>query len=431
MLQRLFHTLVFVISTFPVLCSPVLAADWQAFRGPGGTGKSPDTGLLKQWDEGGPTLLWTADFIGFGWSGVSISDGRIFTSGNAERHGEMLNMIFCLDLDGSLIWENDNGPAHTYIREYPGTRGTPTIDGADGEHRVYDVSPLGMITCFDAKTGDKIWYRNPKEEYEAPTEPWLFGHSVIIEGDHVIYPLGGPKHIAIALDKRTGEIVWEAAPVAYPPGVVLGSTTPFAFDFEGTRVVAVLSIATVEGLDAKTGRTLFSIPFRNRARTNCNMPIYHAGHLFLTTGYGFGAKLYRLTKNTDGTITPTQVWSEPGFDNQHHGVVLVGDYVYGATHGGSWGAINFMTGEIGHLTRGFGMASVVYADGLLYGLTADDQTVMLIRPEPEEFVLVSRFELPNEAEGRSWAHPVVIGGKLFIRHGTYLYCFDVRAGCML
>jgi len=417
MIQRLFCCTFAFIITAPLL----FAADWPAFRGPDGSGKSPDSGLLKQWPNDGPELLWTANFIGFGWSSVTVAEGKIYTSGNAERNGEMLNMVFCLDLDGNLIWENDNGRAHTDIREYPGTRGTPIIDGGF----VYDVSPLGKITCFDANTGDKIWYRNPKEEYDAPSEPWLYGHSVIIEGDYVIYSLGGPRHIAIALDKMTGETVWEAEPVANPPGVVVGSTTPYAFDFEGTRVVTVLSIASVEGLDARTGRQLFSIPFRNGARTNCTMPIYRDGHLFLTTGYGFGARLFRLAKNTDGTIRPTQVWSEPRFDNQHHGIIMVSDYVYGATFNGSFGSINFMTGEIGYLARGFGKISVFYADGLLYGITEDDQTVLLIKPEPSEFVLLSQFVLPNDTEGKSWAHPVVIGGRLYVRHGQYLYCYAV------
>ena len=408
----------------PILSTSTLfAADWTAFRGPDGNGKSPDTGLLKKWNVGGPKLLWSIDYIGFGYSNVAISGDQIYITGNVEREGKDLSVIFCLDKNGNKIWEKDNGPAHSDIRQYPGTRATPTID--DG--LVYDISPLGEITCFDAKIGEKIWHKNPLKEYDAPTEPWLFGHSVIIVDDNVIYPLGGPKHIAIALNKKTGKIAWEAPPVAEPRGVVVGSTTPYSFDFEGTRVITVLSIATVEGLDAKTGKSLFSIPFRNNSRTNCTMPIYHEGHLFLTTGYGYGAKLLKLTKNADGTITPVEVWSERRFDNQHGGVVLVGEHVYGTTFNGSWCSINFLTGEIGYLSRSGGKGSVHYADGLLYGLTEDDKTVLLIKPEPTEFVLLSQFELPNEAEGKSWAHPVVFGGRLYLRHAQYLYCYDVQS----
>jgi outer membrane protein assembly factor BamB len=414
----------FIIAVFSF--STLFATDWTAFRGPDGNGKSPDTGLLKKWSPEGPKLLWMADFIGFGWSGVAIADGRIYITGNTERDGKKLHMVFCFDKDGKLIWEKDNGPANADARKYPGTRGTPTIDG----NFVYDVSALGEVTCFDAKTGKKIWNRNPVKEYAAPEAYWNLGNAVLIEGDNVIYPLGGPKHIAVALNKKTGETAWEAPPVADPAGAIVGYTTPYAFDFEGVRVVTVMSVATVEGLDAKTGKNLFSIPWTNSHTCHCTMPIYHNGHLFMTTGYNdSAAKLFKLAKNTDGTIATTELWAEPRFNNHHGGVILVGDYVYGTTHNGSWASINFMTGEIGYLVRSrdAGKGSVHYADGLLYGLTEDDRTVLLIKPDPKEFVLLSKFELPNEAEGKSWAHPVVFDDRLYLRHAQYLYCYDVKA----
>ena len=421
MLRRLFCVLAITIFLSPMLP----AADWAAFRGPDGNGKSPDTGLLKKWAEGGPQLLWQVDFIGYGYSSVAVSGDRIYISGNVERDGQALTMIFCLDKDGNKIWEKDNGLAHADSRRYPGTRGTPTIDSGF----VYDISAFGEIARFNATNGEKIWSRNVMKDYEAPQPYWLLGNSVLVDGDHVITPLGGPKHIAVALNKRTGETAWKAAPVAEPAGTVAGYTTPYAFDFEGIRVVTVMSDSTVEGLDAKTGKSLFSIPWRNRLTTNCTMPIYHEGRLFLSTGYDFGAKMFRLAKNADGTITPTEVWFEQQFENQHGGLLLIGDYVYGTTHRrGMWGAINFTTGEIGYLVRAaeIGQGSVHYADGLIYGLSEDNKTVILIKPEPKEYVELSRFELPNEVDGKSWSHPVVINGRLYVRHAQYLYCYDVK-----
>jgi outer membrane protein assembly factor BamB len=417
---RLISTL--AISLFST--SLLVAADWAAFRGPDGNGKSPDTGLLKKWNEEGPKLLWTVDFIGYGYSSAAIANDRIYISGNVEREGKEFTMIFCLDKNGKKIWEQDNGPAHADTQKYKGTRGTPTIDG----DFVYDVTALGEVACFNAKTGEKIWRRNIMTDYDAPQPYWLLGNAVLVDGNNLICPLGGQKHIAVALDKKTGKTVWGAPPIDDPAGTVAGYTTPYSFDFEGIRVVTVMSDSTTEGLDAKTGKRLFSIPFRNRLVTNCTMPIYHEGHLFLTTGYDFGAKLYKLKKNTDGTITPTEVWFEQRFDNHHGGVVLIGDYIYGTTFNGSWGSINFMTGEVGYLVRprDAGKGSAHYADGLIYGLTENRQTVLLIKPEPQEFVLLSQFELPNEAEGPSWAHPVVINGRLYLRHAQYLYCYDVK-----
>ena len=434
MLRQFLCTLTIVIFS----SSALLSADWSAFRGAGGNGNSPDTGLLKQWAPDGPKLLWQTDGIGFGYSSVTISGDRIYTSGNVGD----LAMVFCLDKEGNLIWKMDNGPAiHTAVsfhprsRNYPGTRGTPTIDG----DFVYDASALGEVTCYNALTGEKIWNRNLRTEYDAPLPVWCFGHSVIVDGEYVISPVGGANTIAVALNKRTGETVWKAAPAQCPTfinpernnpmGIAAAAyTTPYLFEFDGSRIVIVMSEATVEGLDPKTGETLFSFSWSNSRNVHCTMPIYHNGHLFVTTGYDGGtAKLFRLAKNGDGTITPTEVWTEPRVNNHHGGVVKVGNHVYGTSHNGTWCSINFMTGEVGYLSREAGKGSVHYADGLLYGLTENDRTVLLIRPEPEEFVLISSFELPNEAEGPSWAHPVVLNGRLYLRHAQYLYCYDVGA----
>jgi outer membrane protein assembly factor BamB len=261
---------------------------------------------------------------------------------------------------------------------------------------------------------------------------WSLGHSVVIDGDNVITPVGGQNCFAVALNKRTGEQVWKSAPakVENARDAQTGYTTPYIFDFEGIRVVAVMSSATIEGLDPKTGKTLFTIQWRNQRGVNCTMPIYKDGCLYLSTGYGFGSKMFKLTKNTDGTIKTDEAWFQPALDNQHGGILLIGDYIYGSsnqTSGGAWGAINAATGAVGHMSRAPGsQGSVCYADGLIYGLTERGKTVILVKPDPKEYIELGRFELPNEAEGMSWAHPVVLDGRLYLRHGRYLYCYDVK-----
>ena len=414
MIRQLVYT--FVVAF--VLASVLPAADWTLFHGPNGDNKSPDTGLLKNWDTEGPKLLWTADFVGFGFSGVVIAGDRIYINGNVGD----FTMVFCLDKDGKKVWEKDNGPAHADTRTHKGTRATPTVDG----DVVYDASPLGFVTCFDAKTGDKKWSRNLLTEYGAPQPRWILGHSVVVDGDNLICMVGGDKAMAVALNKKTGETAWECAPAAgnQPTSYM----TPLFFEFEGTRVLSVMSNETLEGYDAKSGKRLFTIPWRNARTTNVTMPIYRDGHLFLSTGYNYGAEGYKLAKNADGTITATKLWYEQKFDNHHHGLILVEDYVYGTTSQGNWMGVNFQTGAIGFTARPVGeQASVHYADGMIYCLAQDSRTVILWDPKPTEFVEAGRFVLPNEAEGKAWAHPVVLNGRLYLRHAQYLYCYDVKA----
>jgi outer membrane protein assembly factor BamB len=427
MLNQLFHRRKIMLRQFVHLSAVILvstallsAAEWTVFRGPNGDNKSSDTGLKKKWDESGPKLLWTADFIGTGWSSVNIAGDRMYTSGNVGDK----SMVFCLDKDGKKIWEKDNGAAHLTDNRYPGTRGTPTIDG----DVVYDASALGEVTCYDAKTGEKKWNRNLLTDYEASQPRWFLGHSAVVDGDNLICMVGSAKALTVALDKKTGKTVLEYAnPAAAPTGY----TTPYFFEFEGIRVLTVMTNASVEGYEAKSAKHLFTIPWRNGTGTNCTMPIYKDGCLFISTGYGLGSKMFKLSKKEDGTIETKEEWFKPELDNEHGGVILVGDYVYGSSHQnrrGSWIAINFATGEIGYVARvnDIGQGSLCYADGLLYILSEDNKTVILAKPEPKEFVELSRFELPNEAPGKSWAHPVVLDGRLYLRHGQYLYCYDVK-----
>ena len=409
-MRRFFCTFIFVL----LFTSLSFAADWAQFNGPNGDNKSSDTGLLKKWSEGGPKLLWTADFIGTGWSSVTISGDRIYTSGNVNDR----SMVFCIDKDGNKIWAEENGPAHTEGRTYPGTRGTPAVDG----NFVYDASPLGEAACFDAKTGKKIWNRNLLKDYDAPMPRWILGHSVVVDGDNIVCMVGGAKALAVALDKRTGTTALEYAGVGLPTSYV----TPYFFEFEGIRVLTVMSNETIEGYDAKSTKPLFSIPWKNMRSTTIPMPIYRNGHLLVSSGYDNGTKLFKLAKKSDGTLSATEVWYQQKLDNHHGGLVLVGDYVYGAAHKGSWGSIHVDTGELGYFERGAGAyGSIHFAEGLLYGLT-EKGTAFLYKPEPERFVELGRFELPNEASGASWAHPVVCNGKLYLRHAQYLYCYDVK-----
>ncbi len=80
-------------------------AAWPSFHGPDRTNKSPETGLLGEWPEEGPPLLWTITGLGKGYSTVSIADGYIFTAGIDEQQ----TFVFAFDLDGNLVWKKPNG----------------------------------------------------------------------------------------------------------------------------------------------------------------------------------------------------------------------------------------------------------------------------------------------------------------------------------
>ena len=151
----------FLVAACTMMATVSLAAegDWPAWRGPNHDGKSPATGLLKQWPEGGPPKLWEFNELGSGFSTVAISDGMIYATGDvggeaktSERGGRQQKSVsggqltlFALNMDGQVQWTRQIDDAWT--RSHPGSRSTPTIDG----DRLYVLSGNGLITCRDKK----------------------------------------------------------------------------------------------------------------------------------------------------------------------------------------------------------------------------------------------------------------------------------------
>lgn len=383
---------------------------WPRFHGPNFDNKSPDTNLRKSWPPEGPPLKWKVTGIGEGYSSVTLADGRIFTAGNIDNR----TVITALDLNGKILWQADNGPAWT--GSYPGTRSTPTIDGP----RVYDLSPLGQLTCFEAATGKPLWTVNILERFRARNITWALAESVLIDGDRVICSPGGPVASVVALNKFTGDLVWTAAST----GDLAGYASPSIGEFAGRRIIFTMLAKAVIGVDADRGELLFRHEHVTSWDVNVLMPIYYQGCLFVSSGYGTGAKLLQLVpkgKNVDVKL----LWHERLLDNHHGGVLLLDGYLYGSNHRGRWVCLNWATGEVMYQAAGVGKGSLTYADGMFFVLSERGE-VGLVEADPRAHHVISQFRLPPGGSGPSWAHPVVIGGTLYIRHGDVLYAYDVR-----
>ena len=122
-----------------------------------------------------------------------------------------------------------------------------------------------------------------------------------------------------------------------------------------------------------------------------------------------------------------EVWRSKELDNQHGGLVLLDGYVYGSSHvnsGGRWAAIQWTTGKVMYLERGVGKGSLTYADGMLYTLS-ENRVVGLVRAVPDRHEVVCEFKIPEGGDGPTWAHPVICRGRLYVRHGDFLYAYDI------
>ena len=398
-----------------LVAAPAAAGDWPQFHGPRRDNISTETGLLKRWPQGGPKLLWTARGLGHGFSSVSIAGGRIFTAGNIGDS----TVVTSLDTGGKTQWQVKCGGAWTRQGLHPGTRGTPTLDG----DRVYYETPLGDLACLDANSGRKLWGLNILRQFGGKNIQWALSESVLLDGDRLICCPGGPEAGVVALNKRTGEVVWKC-----PTGDRAGYASPVLVEHKGLRMIITLTLKAMIGVNADTGKLLWRVEHVSYADENVLRPVYHDGHVFIST-VAAGSRKWKV--NVQGTAASVeQVWRNKHMDNHHGGVVLLDGHLYGSScayNRSKWICLDWRSGKALYVDAGVGKGSLTVADGMLY-ILGEGGTMGLVSPSPEAHTVVSRFEPPKGGKGPWWAHPVVSAGRLYVRHSDLLYAYDVRDG---
>jgi outer membrane protein assembly factor BamB len=402
------------------------AADWPRFRGPDNNGICTETGLLQEWPEGGPKLLWTVDGLGTGYSTVSITGGKILTMGDLPADdGSQQQFVIALDLNTrDQLWTTRIGPPHS-----DGPRCTPTVDG----ELLYVVGTDGDLACLETATGKVRWHKSFAADFGGKMmSQWKFSESPLVDGEKLVCTPGGPDATIVALDKKTGEVIWKCGiPDIGPEGKDgAGYSSMVVAEIDGVRqYVQILGRGAV-GVEAETGRFLWGYNRIANKVANIPTPIVRGNYVFVTTSYKAGSALLKLTRNGD-RMDVEEVYFLPWevFNNHHGGVVLVGDYLYGGS-GQNQGVpvcIEFQTGKIAWRQDdppGTGSAAVLYADGNLI-FRYQNGLVALIEATPEAYRLKGTFRTAVK-KGNSWPHPVVFDGKLYLRDQDTLMCYDVR-----
>ncbi|MCY2992670.1 MAG: PQQ-binding-like beta-propeller repeat protein [Planctomycetota bacterium] len=395
------------IGWWTVMASLVMAAnpDWPGWRGKDRDGKSPDTGLLKEWPADGPKLLWKNDGIGTGFSSVAVTGGKVYITG--DQDGKL--MAFALDLDGQLLWKAECGKG----RGGPdGSRASPVIDGG----KLYLIDGHGLIGCYDTKSGKEIWSRDAKEFGGSPGG-WGYAESVLIYKDQAIVKPGG-KNCIVTLNKTNGETGWQST--GFEAGPEYGSC--IAVTFQGQPMIITGTNRGIVGVDANNGSLLWSNDWSAGNTANCPTPAYADGYVFWANGYGRGGICLKLKKE-DGKVTADVAWTTKDMDCHHGGYVIHEGHIYG-NHGGVWNCFELKSGEKKWSERAVGKGSLCFADGMLYLFSENAGQAGLATCSPASLELKGTFKVAGR--GPSWAHPVVVGGRLYLRFDTNLYCFDVR-----
>ncbi len=386
--------------------------DWPQWRGQRRDGICDEEGLLSSWPASGPKLLWEITDLGTGWSSPIVVGERLYVTGDV---GDEL-ILFAFDRNGTEQWRAKNGKA--WKGPYPGARACCAFS----EGRLYHLNAHGRLACLDADSGMELWSVDILKRFSARNITWALSECLLVDGSRVIVTPGGKEALMAALDKRNGQTVWTTASIGEDRA---SHCSPILFRYAGCRVITNCSSAQGFGVDADTGRLLWTVPLKNPHGVNTATPVYGSGSVFYVTPYAELGRAYHLKADGQG-MTAEHLWTSP-LDTVTGGAVLVDGTLFAAGYKDSkwWFGVDWQTGETKYELTELTTGAAIYADGRLYCLD-ESGTVALLKPGSGSLDVVSSFRLVRRRVRDAWAHPVLHDGRLYLRYHDTLWCYDVK-----
>ena len=396
------------------------ADDWPQWRGPQRNGVSQETGLLAEWPKNGPQLLWSVADLGTGYSTPAVVGDRLYLLSNEGLEDEFAQARSAKD--GLRLWSRRIGKVGNPKQSpnYPAARSTPSVEG----EVLYALGSDGDLVCLATDTGLERWRKNLRTDFGGKPGEWAYAESPLLDGNQLICTPGGTDATLVALNKKTGDVIWRCA---VPGSDAATYASAIVVEVGGIRQYVQFLEKGLVGVEAKTGKFLWRY-----ARTALGSPAViltplAEGDQVYSGAYRAGGGLVKL-KVINGSVEPEPIYFSPKLPIGVGGVVKVGKYFYGST-GQAYLCVEFANGTVKWEDRALAPAASCYADGRLY-LHGENGDVGLIEPTPEGYREKGRFSPPEppkriNAMEKAWAYPVVANGRLYIRDANKLWSYDI------
>lgn len=404
----------------PILTAVASAGEWPQWRGPTQDGIAQDEDLADTWPPDGPVVLWMRE-LGQGYSSFVVADGRAYTQTQSLYDQSLL----CLDAEtGDVLWSHRYGWPYDGGGLYPGPRATPAV--ADGN--VYFAAPNGLIGCVDAKTGSAVWSVNLKEKHRGRGTDFGVSASPVVWREKVFIPVGGPDASLVALDAKTGAVLWKCGelPASY--------ATPLIVPFEGRWLVLAPLENSLLCVDAETGERQWELDLSAGYDEHSAAPIYREPYFLFAGPFRSGAKCYRIVSDENsGGCRAEPVWESMKFSNDIASSVLVGDRVYGfdlkdaqsrlnRPSRGEFRCLNWSDGKILWSSSEPGHANIiVVGDKLL--LFNDRGELRLCRDSPNRYEELAQATVFTDEI--CWSPPALSQGRVYLRTQSRAVCLYV------
>ncbi len=398
------------------------AADFPQWRGFRRDGIAQENGLLREWPLEGPKLIWQITDIGDGYGAPAVAGERIYLLSSTGIDDEFVQALSVKD--GKRIWATSLGKVGNPDQKppYPKARSTPSLDG----RFLYALSSEGDLACLEAATGKALWRKSLRKDFGGKPGIWAYAESPLIDGDAVVVTPGGSEATLVALNKKTGAIIWKSA---VPGGDPAGYSSIIAVDAAGLRQYVQFLEKGLVGVDAKTGKFLWRYSEIAGSPANMPTPVVRGSYVYNTNPRRPAAALVQLKPSSDGVVAE-QVYLLRGLPNDIGGSVLAGDYLYGTNTDEGLVAVEFTTGKVRWKAESIGSGSLLCADGLLY-LHGENGDVALVEAMPDQYREKGRFTPPNQPKHpggpmeKAWSYPVIANGRLYVRDLNSLWCYQI------
>jgi outer membrane protein assembly factor BamB len=413
-----------VLSLLSFACGlfTVQATDWPQWRGPKRDGISDEKGLFREWPTDGPKLLWEAKDIGSGFSTPSVVGDRMYLLANKGLEDEF---VLALSVrDGSRIWSKTIGKVGEPNQNpsYPAARSTPTVDG----EMLYAISSDGDLAALKIADGSMAWKKSFRADFGGAPGQWAYAESPLIDGQVLVCTPGGSQATVVALNKKSGDIIWKAA---LPEGDQAAYASAIIANPGGKKQYVQFLQKGLVGLDPETGKLLWRYE-RTAKGSPANIPTPVADDSMIYSAASMsGGGLVKLKAKEGGGFEAEQIYFGKKLPLAIGGAIKLGDYLYGSA-GDALVCVEFATGQLKWQDRSIAPASLCLADGRFY-LHGENGKVALVEATPEGYRERGRFDppgQPNRGSAKAWAYPVVANGKLFIRDGDRLWAYSIAAG---
>lgn len=392
----------------------ILAQEIYQWRGPHRDGKYNETGLLSQWPENGPELLWYVKNLGPGYAAPVVTKDKLLVIGVENGN----SMLICFDLNGKVLWKAPNGKAFTgsgYASNFPGSRSTPTVVG----NLVYATSGLGRIACFNLHTGKEIWAVDMLKDLKGILNEFSYAESVVTDEKNVYCFPGGKEINIAALDRFSGKTVWTSKAL----GDITHFVSPVLITLPERKIFVSASRNYIFGVDCSNGDLLWNYPIAFKYDgDHCNTPVYDAPFIYNVTHDENGKGAIKLKLSDDGKSI-REVWTNPQVKNNLGGFVIVDHKLFVTTENKNLNVLNPEDGSIEQKIRA-PYGGLIFADNkfICYGHNGD---VALFNYENGRLIPGGTFKITKGTK-EHFAHPVISNGILYIRHGEALMAYRIK-----